>query len=418
MRRLLRDDRGSIVVLFALTLPVLLGALGLALDVLMAQSLREKLQIAADQAAVAAAAQADPSRRQAAAERIFAANLAAQPGLEGARVTRIHVDADQGTVDVDAEVDTPTHFARLFGLDAWTLRVSSGSIASSGNIEVALSLDVTGSMNWAVTGAPSTSKLQAMKQAATTLVDTLLPDAAAQARITIGAVAFNEIVNIGTARRSWVLASTLTNSALGGQPWNGCVRERNNTDLLQDTPPTTTLFSSAQSLPWSRRSYSQRPRCSTAAALSPTSNPTTINNWIRALTAGGGTRVDVGTVWAWRLLSARWRGLWDSTDLPRDNGPSVRKIAIILTDGSNEPTRGTGVSASQANSILSATCTRMKSAGITVYTVGFEVPTAAKTLLRNCASSPSEFYDAPSNATLQAAFQSIARNINNIRLRR
>ena len=416
MRRLLRDDRGSIVVLFALTLPIMLGVLGLALDVLMAQSQREKLQAAADQAAVAAAAQADPSRRQAAAERIFAANLADQPGLEGARVTRINVDVNRGTVDVDAELASPTHFARLFGLDQWTLRVSSGSIASSGNIEVALSLDVTGSMNWAVTGAPSTSKLQAMKQAATTLVDTLLPDAAARARITIGAVAFNELVNIGTARSIWVLPSTLTSSALGGQPWNGCVRERNNTDLLQDTPPTTTLFSSAQSLPWSS-SY-QRPRCSTGVALSPSNNPTTINNWINALTAAGGTRVDVGTVWAWRLLSPRWRGLWNSTVLPRDNGPSVRKIAIILTDGTNEPTPGTGVSASQADSILSATCTRMKNAGITVYTVGFEVPTAAKTLLRNCASSPAEFYDAPSNQTLQAAFQAIARNINNVRLRR
>lgn len=418
MRRLIRDERGSIVVLFALTLPIMLGVLGLALDVLIAQSQREKLQTAADQAAVAAAAQADPARRQAAAERIFAANLAEQQGLDGARVTRITIDNNRGTVDVDAELATPTYFAKLFGLDTWTLRVSSGSIASSGNIEVAMSLDVTGSMNWSAGGGSSISKLQAMKQAATTLVSTLLPDAAAQARIVIGAVAFNELVNIGTSRSGWVLPSTLTSSALGGQPWNGCVRERNNTDLLQDTPPTTTRFSSAQSLPWPTRSGYQRPRCSSGVALSPTNNPTTINNWVNALSARGGTRVDVGTVWAWRLLSPRWRGMWDSAVVPRDNGPSVRKIAIILTDGSNEPTPGTGVSASQANSILSATCTRMKNAGITIYTVGFAVPTAAKTLLRNCASSPAEFYDAPSNATLQAAFQSIARNINNVRLRR
>lgn len=418
MRRLLRDERGSIVVLFALTLPVMLGVLGLALDVLMAQSQREKLQTAADQAAVAAAAQADPSRRQAAAERIFAANLAEQPGLEGARVTRINVDVNRGTVDVDAELASPTYFAKLFGLDHWTLRVSSGSIASSGNIEVALSLDVTGSMRWPVTGNPAMTKLQAAQQAATTLVDTLLPDAAAQARITIGTVAFNEIVNIGTARSAWVDPATLTPAALGGQPWNGCVRERSNVDLLQDTPPTTTRFSSAQSLPWSPWSRYARPACSTAAALSPTNDPARLRNWINALTPNGGTRVDVGTVWAWRLLSPRWRGLWNSTVLPRDNGPSVRKIAIILTDGENEPTPGTGVTAAQADSILSATCTRMKNAGITIYTVGFEVPAAAKPLLRNCASTPAEFFDAPNNATLQSAFQIIARNINNVRLRR
>jgi Flp pilus assembly protein TadG len=417
MRRLIRDERGSIVVLFALTLPIMLGVLGLALDVLMAQSQREKLQTAADQAAVAAAAQADPSRRQAAAERIFAANIAEEAGLEGARVTRINVDVSRGTVDVDAELASPTYFAKLFGLDQWTLRVSSGSIASSGNIEVAMSLDVTGSMGSKVTGA-SMTKLRAMQLAATTLVNTLLPDAAARARITIGAVAFNELVNIGTARSDWVLPSTLTSTALGGLLWNGCVRERNNTDLLQDTPPTTTRFSSAQSLPWSPSSRYSPPLCSSASALSPTSDPSRLNNWINALTARGGTRVDVGTVWAWRLLSPRWRALWDSPVLPRDNGPSVRKIAIILTDGKNEPTSGTGVSATQADSILSATCTRMKNAGITVYTVGFEVPTAAKTLLRNCASSPAEFFDAPDNATLQAAFQMIARNINNIRLRR
>lgn len=65
-----------------------------------------------------------------------------------------------------------------------------------------------------------------------------------------------------------------------------------------------------------------------------------------------------------------------------------------------------------------AYCMAIKDAGITNYTVGFEggSPSAARTALTNCASSPQNTYFASGSAELVAAFQQIRREINQGRL--
>ena len=60
-------------------------------------------------------------------------------------------------------------------------------------------------------------------------------------------------------------------------------------------------------------------------------------------------------------------------------------------------------------------CTAAKSHGIKVFTIGFEAPTAGKTLLKNCASSPAHFYSV-AGLDISTAFASIANSINKLRL--
>jgi Flp pilus assembly protein TadG len=54
----------------------------------------------------------------------------------------------------------------------------------------------------------------------------------------------------------------------------------------------------------------------------------------------GGTMANVGLAWGWRVLSPRWRGLWDGDlpdELPLDYAePNMEKVIILLTDGNNE----------------------------------------------------------------------------------
>ena len=71
-----------------------------------------------------------------------------------------------------------------------------------------------------------------------------------------------------------------------------------------------------------------------------------------------------------------------------------------------------GISQSQAATM----CTAIKNASIEVYTVGFEVSSAAKTFLTNCATDASHYYDATSEVALQAAFRDIALKIATLRL--
>jgi hypothetical protein len=60
----------------------------------------------------------------------------------------------------------------------------------------------------------------------------------------------------------------------------------------------------------------------------------------------------------------------------------------------------------------------MKAAGITVYTVGFELggqQTAIDTL-QQCASDPTKFFDAGSGEELQQAFRTIAIQLSQLHL--
>jgi Flp pilus assembly protein TadG len=54
----------------------------------------------------------------------------------------------------------------------------------------------------------------------------------------------------------------------------------------------------------------------------------------------GGTMANLGLAWGWRVLSPRWRGLWDGDlpdELPLDYAePNMEKVIILLTDGNNE----------------------------------------------------------------------------------
>ena len=54
----------------------------------------------------------------------------------------------------------------------------------------------------------------------------------------------------------------------------------------------------------------------------------------------GGTMANLGLAWGWRVLSPRWRGLWDGDlpdELPLDyEEQNMEKVVILLTDGNNE----------------------------------------------------------------------------------
>lgn len=62
-----------------------------------------------------------------------------------------------------------------------------------------------------------------------------------------------------------------------------------------------------------------------------------------------------------------------------------------------------------------ALCDFAKDNGVTVYTISFEAPSGAKTEMRNCASSPSHYFDV-NGVEISDAFAAIAGQINELRL--
>lgn len=160
-----------------------------------------------------------------------------------------------------------------------------------------------------------------------------------------------------------------------------------------------------------------------------------------------GTYIPGGLAWGWRVLSST--APFTEGIAPGDDGyESTVKALVLLTDGENSVTgtsnhnksifsgynyTGTEVDGSyrlgssnastaetNLNTKTATLCDNVKDAGIRLYTITFgDIPTAAKTLMKNCASvddGESLYYHAPSNDELEDIFYSIGQDLSDIHL--
>lgn len=97
-----------------------------------------------------------------------------------------------------------------------------------------------------------------------------------------------------------------------------------------------------------------------------------------------------------------------------DGNPLLRKITVLMTDGEYNREYNGDSSTDQARAI----CANMKSAGIEVYAVGFEIEPSgeADTTMSQCATSPDHYYNASSGDALRSAFRDIALKISTLRI--
>lgn len=157
--------------------------------------------------------------------------------------------------------------------------------------------------------------------------------------------------------------------------------------------------------------------CPRAAVEPLTDNKTILKNAIDDLTANGWTAGHLGIAWSWYTLSESWAPVWPFNRRAKPADPaSLRKIAVLMTDGSfnTHYASGQGNSVAQARSL----CDAMKADGIEIYAVAFDAPSAGEAVLSYCASSPHTFYTADDGDELQAAYAEIAMEISQIRLTR
>jgi hypothetical protein len=184
-----------------------------------------------------------------------------------------------------------------------------------------------------------------------------------------------------------------------------------------------------------------------------------VQSKINALTPAGNTNILEGLMWGWRSLSPN-APFSDGKSYSWNGGNPTKpnkKIIVLMTDGYNTWDPANNPSGSQysafgyytdnriatnvtdstsARSAMDAAvataCSNAKAVAdsnnnpvMTVYVVAFSVPsdpidTQGLQLLQNCASNDNAgnplFYQASDSAGLIAAFGSIAKSINNLRL--
>lgn len=181
-----RDRRGNVAMMWGLMAAVLVGMIGLSVDFARAQTMRARLQNAADGAALVAerASALSMTDRTAAARAFFDAEMGDFADDATFAVTQV----ETGGHRVDASMPMPVTLARIIKNEDWEIGVTAEAQAqASPPIEVVLALDNTGSM---------ASDMDTLRDGAETLAEFLL--GLDGDSVKVGLVPFVAQVNIGT----------------------------------------------------------------------------------------------------------------------------------------------------------------------------------------------------------------------------
>jgi Flp pilus assembly protein TadG len=425
MRAFAQDRSGAYAIMMGvLSVPLVLAA-GFGVDLSMAHRQQAALQQAMD-AAVLAGARYLPSGEKAAldaASAFFTAN-AARFGVGDQKGYVKSFEVRDGALHGSVDYKSPTYFMHLANYDSIDLSARSAAGASGGGMELVLVLDVSGSMK-------GKGKIEALRSASLTLIDTLYGDNATLPNTYVGVAPFSGRVNVIDYEDGWIEeldeeekgkdkgkgkgkgrgkgkgGGKKSESIAGAIP--GCPDLRSEENRQNDASPDVETFP-----PFTH----DEKACPGPRALGLTANKAQVRALLSSLYTGHGTSTQEGMAWGYRMLSPNWQGEWGNPDLPLSYADTPRKIAVIMTDGENNPGQaGDDFSRDTSNEMLLETCSLMKANDITIYSIAFDMGNSLTKLYQQCASKPEYHYDALSNAALISAFQAIGTEINKGNLR-
>ena len=399
--RFVADQRGGVAPIFALAIIPIIGLVGAAVDYSRGNAARTAMQAALDATALMLSrdvAGMDPSQVSAKATSFFNAQFS-RSEVTNVQANGVLSSPQQGSfiLDVTASGTVPTTFTRLLGQQK--LDISSSAQVKWGvkKLELALVLDNTGSMG-------NNGKLTQLKSASKNLLTTLQAAAKQLGDVKVAIIPFDRTVNVGTgyAGQSWIDYSV---HSIQQAQWEGCVQDRDQPYDTQDTAPTTDFHTKFPAV-----------QCSSLTTLMPltdifdTTGFTNLNAKIDAMTASGNTNVTIGLVWGWHALTAG-----EPLTQGSEPAPDKDKVIVLLTDGDNTQNRWSN-SDSQIDLRTALACANAKAANIKIYAV--RVIDGNATLLRNCATKPSMYYNVNQASQLNSVFSSIAQNLANLRIAR
>ncbi|WP_209000999.1 TadE/TadG family type IV pilus assembly protein [Stappia sp. BW2] len=452
------DRKASILPVFGIMVILIVVIAGISIDVSRTVNAREKLSFAIDAAALSVAADlstsvmSDKQITDALADS-FKANLAGVEFLdEAVKNLDFVVDPENGTIKVSSFATLDNYFIdmggygkKALGPETFSFGTSSQVTYSRFDVELALVVDVTGSMR---------NDMQTLRDASEGLVNILIPEETKEtdSKVRISLIPYSQGVNLGS------YAEKVKGGVWGYGDGSVCVTERQDYDDGEDiykvrytdkpynyyvktNPPPQDVFYGGGSN-----------KCSSTSKMIPlTSERDTLLDAIAALDDNGGTAGQTGVVWGWNSISPNYSDVWPlaSKPEPYDND-DVLKFAIIMTDGDNNRyyefvkeqeecdwvysrrygwqwtcemvpinrwlERSEGESYNNNSSKAQrALCQNMKDEGISIFGVyfGSKDTSAGSKNMQSCAS-PGNYYKATSSDELINAFANIAKKIQQI----
>jgi Flp pilus assembly protein TadG len=421
LNRFWNNRQGGVAPMMGLAIIPLMVAVGTAVDYSRASAARTAFQIALDSTALTlskTAATQSLSDLQTAATSTFNA-LFNRPDVKDVTVTTNYSTTNGSQIVLSGSATINTNFLGVLGIDEINISASTTTVWGNTRLRVALVLDNTGSMS-------QDNKMTALKTASQNLLSQLKAAAVNAEDVYVSIIPFNKDVNVGTSNvgASWLrwdlweavngtcsysyytTQSSCTSHGKTWTPashnsWNGCVTDRDqNFDTTNDAPIAgSTLYPTEQ--------YSSCP----VSVIGLSNDWTALSNKITAMQPVGNTNQAIGLQMGWQSLTAS-----PFTIPAMDPNYKYSQVIILLSDGLNTQDRWY-TNASSIDARQEKTCTNLKAAGITIYTVQVNTggdPTS--TLLQNCASDPSKFFLLTSSVQIVTTFGQIGTALTNLRL--
>ncbi len=388
-----RNTRGTTAMMFALALLPIAALIGVALDFQRASDAKVTLQQAIDVASLAGArtlelATSSDADVELQAVLYFNAAIANTQSDVSCDPPGVLIDRGNDTVAVSANCNLPTTFGALMGHNSLAVSAASASQVSLTKLDLALMLDVSGSM--------SGSKISDLRTAAKDAIDILMTDATGD-RVRIGFNAYSTSVNAGSYA-----------SAVMGPDWSAgdptCASERTGWAAFKDDEPGASKW--IGNAGWA---------CPSAQVAPLTTNRSALKSAIDGLSAGGWTAGHLGVAWSWYIIAPDWDDIWPAASAPLPyTEPKSIKAVILMTDGAfnTEYETAQGTSYEQADDY----CDAMKAKGVIVYSVAFQAPLSGQAALAACASSSDHYFNAANGEQLKDAYQVIASQLAGLRI--
>ncbi len=301
---------------------------GVGIDMMHAELKRNKIQNTLDRA-VLAAADLDNERDP---------NLVVQDYFDamnmGDALSDVEVEIGLVSKRVTASgSDTiPSDFMALIGVDELGINGVATAENTGANLEISMVLDISGSM--------SGQKLQQLKDASNSFIDTVMGEGGDDSSVTISLVPYNATVNLGATNAEYFTFEGLHDSSY-------CATFNANEFNTTAITPNQTLGqlghfniqANNRDLSWAW--------CTDSTIVAHSNDPDELKSHINSFSAGGNTAIDLGMKWGLALLdpaagpaiqamSLDGRAAGTAESRPAGfNDNATMKFVVVMTDGQN-----------------------------------------------------------------------------------
>ena len=427
---------------------------GVAVDFMRFENTRMRVQATADRAVLAASTLREAGDREALVRSYFTA-AGLSDYLEEVEVVSA---LNSAQVNVRTRPGVNTFFMRMVGIDHLVSSEVAAAREDITNIEIALVLDISGSMRW--TDSIGIPRITRLRSAAQGFVDQMFPGGHMDTT-TVSIIPYAGTVNPGQE----------VFELLGGTAWHDfshcpdIPRSAFNSTALPNvaTMPQAPHFL-YWPIDWVTMDWGWCPN-EANSILYHSSDPVELRQFLTDMRLHDGTGTHYGMRWGVSLLdpSSQWltgalaqSGTVDTmhSDRPANwDDPDTLKVIVLMTDGmitnqfrprragdsiygrdglyptedeqqtlntthllSLNSNRRQRISTQNENTAdFFRACDLAKENGVVIYTIAFETNERGQNEMRQCATSPAHYFNAV-GLDLDTAFRAIATSIQQLRL--